>query len=166
MVSMSGRLLFTFILGAVWLCPGLAGAQTQSERFERLQSRAHPGQLIILTDNTGQKVVGKVSEISASALVIDVRTERARDGSGLPRYSFGQMKRFEADDILRVSKPGPIWDGAIKGAAVGLVAMALALSSLSSCTGCGPLYLTGAGIGAGIGLGVDAAFGPKTLYRR
>jgi hypothetical protein len=33
------------------------------------------------------------------------------------------------------------------------------------CVGMAGVYATTAGIGAGIGLGIDAAFGPKRLYR-
>ena len=57
-------------------------------------------------------------------------------------------------------EPGPIWDGAVKGALVPLVVVLLA----PDCYNCEGFYATTVAIGAGIGLGIDAAFGPKTLY--
>jgi hypothetical protein len=63
-----------------------------------------------------------------------------------------------------IKRAGPIWDGAIKGAVVGGL---LPIVFLQSCYHCvGPSFFMGtAGIGAAIGLEIDAAFGPKTVYR-
>lgn len=119
--------------------------------FQSLQDRLKIGQTAIVLDNTGREIVGTVAELSSSSLVL-------RNGS------VGQ--RFDAADVAVIKRTGPIWDGAVKGGAIGLLSMLIALSGCSGST-CekGSLLMLGAGIGAAIGLGFDAAFGPKTVYR-
>jgi hypothetical protein len=165
MVRSPRRALFIVTLCAACLFPITTHAQIDSAQFERLQSRVKIDQLVIVTDSAGQKTVGKIKELTGSGLVIDVRTENPRDGSGRPRYSFADAKRFDASDVQRIAKPGPIWDGAVKGAAIGLASMMIIFRAYP-CSGCGNAYWSALGVGAGIGLGFDAAFGPKTLYQK
>lgn len=166
MVSTFGRLFFIVIVSALGLYPGFAHAQAAGGPFEQLQRRVKPGQIVIVTDTSGQTTVGRTSEVSASSLVIDVRTERSRDGSGLPRYSFIGPKRYDAAAVQKVARPGPIWDGAVKGALVALIPVLILNRECHLCSGNGPASALFLGIGAAAGLGIDAAFGPKTLYRR
>ena len=74
-------------------------------------------------------------------------------------------RAFTPADVSRVQRPAPIWDGAVKGAVVALVPLGI-LTANCDCGAppAGAVALIG-GIGAGIGLGIDAAWGPKTLYR-
>jgi hypothetical protein len=154
-----------FVVAAWGLCPAFAHAQAGAAPFERLQARTTPGQLIIVTDTSGQKTFGKLGEVSGSSLVIDVRTERPRGGSG-PRYSFAGPKRYDAATVQKVARPGPIWDGAVVGALVALIPVVMLNHECHLCTGNGPASAMFLGIGAAAGLGIDAAFGPKTLYKR
>jgi hypothetical protein len=75
-------------------------------------------------------------------------------------------RTFTPADVDRVQRPAPIWDGAVKGAAIAVVPVGIA--TLSCDCGAPPVGFVAmvGGIGAAIGLGIDAAWGPKTLYRR
>jgi hypothetical protein len=119
--------------------------------FQVLQNRLKPGQTAVVVDRSGREIVGTVAEFSSNSLVL-------RNGS------VGQS--FDAADVAIIKRAGPIWDGAVKGAGIGMLSMFIALSGCygSSCEK-GSFVVLGGGVGAAIGLGIDAAFGPKTVYR-
>jgi hypothetical protein len=74
-------------------------------------------------------------------------------------------RTFTPSTVDRVFKPAHIWDGAVKGAIVGLIPALINIGA--DCYDCmeGPFAAFTVGVGAGIGLGIDALIGPKTLYR-
>jgi hypothetical protein len=150
-----------WVLLAVLFLPAIARAQG----FGDLQKRLKPNQLIKVTTIDGKVTTGRVTQVSATELGMTVRQENPRDGSGRPRYEFTGERTFELFDVERVARPGPIWDGALKGALVGLIPALILTNSCHYCSGNGQAAAVMIGIGAGIGLGIDAAFGPKTLYR-
>jgi hypothetical protein len=111
-------------------------------------------QNVVVTDSAGRKTRGKFAEASSSSLVI-----LTKKGQGTERLTIA------GPDVGRVTGTNPIWDGAVKGGAVGLILVGLGHLSCNGCSGVGGAY---AGIGlmsAGIGLGIDAAFGARTFYR-
>jgi hypothetical protein len=121
--------------------------------------------VVNVTEISGQTTTGRVTEITPTTLTVIVRKENPRDGSGRPRYEWTGERTFEVFDVEKVARPGPIWDGAVKGAAIGLIPALILTSACKGCSGNGQAATFMIGIGAGIGLGIDAAFGPKTLYR-
>jgi len=117
--------------------------------FQPLQGRLKVGQQALVLTSSGRTISGKVTELSPSSLVL----------------TNGTIKQIvDAAEVAIVKKPGPIWDGAVKGGAIGLVTMWLALSGCHGC-GNGQAAAMGMGVGAAIGLGIDAAVGPKTIYK-
>ena len=156
---MRRQVIRTFIV--LLLTPAVSWAQS----FERVQRALKAGDTVRVSEIDGRITTGRVIEVSPSALVVTVRKENPRDGSGRPRFEWAGERTFGAVDVVKVARPGPIWDGAIKGALVGLIPALVLTKSCHDCYGNGPAAATMIGIGAGIGLGIDAAFGPKTLYR-
>jgi hypothetical protein len=139
---------FLFVLAFV---PTLAFAQTPTPGapFESIGRRLRVGHVAEVVDTTGLTVRGKVLEITGSKLVLT-------GGSG--------SRTFTGEDVMIIRRTGPIWDGAIKGA---LIAMVPIVIIAANCHGCdlAPAGAFWGGIGAGIGVGIDALFGPRTVYR-
>ena len=122
---------------------------TANGPFQPLQGRLKVGQKALVLTSSGRTISGRVTELSPSALVL----------------TNGTIKQIvDASEVAIVKKPGPIWDGAVKGGVIGLVAMWVLLSPCHGC-GNGQFAMLGMGVGAAIGLGIDAAFGPKTIYK-
>jgi hypothetical protein len=130
---------------AMALAPALAGAQGRVATFDPLPDKLRVGQTVIVTDQSGAKAKGEVIAISPTSLTVRTRS---------------QTQTFQPATVTKVQRPGPIWDGAVKGAAVAFGVILLAGGAHYP-----EVFLPITGIGAGIGLGVDAAFGPKTLYK-
>lgn len=110
---------------------------------ERLQT----GDTVIVTDPSGRRLRGQVKAFSPTSLAVSVE---------------GDVRTLMPADIYEIKRPGPIWDGAVKGALIG--GGIAGLIGASYGVG-GQAFSAGALWGAGIGLGVDAAFGPKRIYR-
>lgn len=133
-----------------------AGAQ---DSFDKLPQKVRPGQTVIVVDARGAEIKGKVQEVSSAKLVIDY-------GNGVTDPSLPTSHAFTPGEVSRVLKPGHLWDGAIKGAAIGALPV-LAVTLAEDCYDCGftgAVAISGL-IGAGIGVGIDALFGPKTVFR-
>jgi hypothetical protein len=133
-----------------------AGAQ---ESFDKLPQKVRPGQTVIVVDQRGAEIKGKVEEVTDARLVVDY-------GRGVIDPSLPTSRAFTPADVSRVLKPGHLWDGAIKGAVIGMIPI-LVLAASDDCYDCGwgPAVATTGLIGAGIGIGIDALWGPKTVYR-
>jgi hypothetical protein len=127
-------------------------------------SKIRVGQTVLVRDLTGAEIKGIVQSSDISKLVVKYGVGRLQDPSD-PSRTLDDTRTFTPADVDRVRRPGPIWDGAVKGALVALVPVAL--FAAAECSGCelGSAYATITAIGAGIGLGIDAAWGPKTVYR-
>jgi hypothetical protein len=149
MLSSGGRRLGGLLLALV-LFPGVAHAQLPPRFPDQLGEKLKAGQTAVVADSRGLQIVGKVAELSSTSLVIVTR-EAGRNV-------------FAASDVMTIKRAGPIWDGAIKGATVGGLLPTVFLQSCYHCVG-PSFFMATAGIGAAIGLGIDAAFGPKTVYR-
>jgi len=119
------------------------------DTFDDLGRRIHEGQQVIVIDQLGTKTQGRVATLSSGTLVIS---------APLPRT-------FAPSEVREVRKPDRLWDGAVKGAAFGLIPAVL--FGVFDCEDCVPGWLAALsiGAGAGVGLGIDAAFGPKTVFR-
>ena len=155
MISSARRRLvrpaFTLI-ACLAMAPALAFGQTppSDAPFEAVQGRLRVGQVAEVVDNTGLTVRGKVLEISGSTLVLT-------GGAG--------TRSFTGQDVTIIRRTGPIWDGAIKGAIIGAAPWIAVASGCNSCEGIWPAAASTAAIGAAIGVGIDALFGPRTVYR-
>ena len=136
------------------------------DSFGTLHERLKEGQLVRVIEPSGDETVGRVTDVSPSALAVIVRIDNPRDGSGRPRHEWNGVRTYTPSLVERIERPAPIWDGAVKGAIVAAVATFLATRSYcGDCPGLLAGYVMTAGIGAGIGLGIDALFGPTRIYR-
>ncbi len=122
------------------------------------------GQTVLVRDLKGAETKGVVQGVDMSKLVVKYGAGRLQDPRD-PSKTLDDTRTFTPAEVDRVRRPGPIWDGAVKGALIALVpVLVIAAGDCFDC-GLGPAYAGIAGIGAGIGLGIDAAWGPKTVYR-
>lgn len=139
----------------------LTHASAAAQGFDTDKIRV--GQTVLVRDFTGAETKGVVQSAEMSKLVVKYGVGRLHDPSD-PSRPLDDTRAFTPAEVERVRRPGPIWDGAIKGAAVALVPVLLIGSACSGCDLGGPMAAITA-IGAGIGIGIDAAWGPKTVYR-
>jgi len=133
------------ILFAVSALPARA-----QDTFDDLARKIRQGQTVIVIDQQGGRTQGRVESVSATALVVD----------------YGRSQTFAPSEVRLVKKPDHMWDGAIKGAALGLIPAVL--FGALDCDDCAPgaLVALSVGVGAGAGLAIDALVGPKTVFRR
>lgn len=129
---------------------GLAQAENRVELFSDLHKVLKVGQGVAVGDESGQMLKGKVEELLPSSIVI-----RVKEGRGTRTQSFTESQ------VTIIKRTAHIWDGAVRGAAIGAGIVA-AVSGHGTMPG--STYLAGAGVGAAIGLGIDAAFVPPTVY--
>ena len=132
--------LFGLALAIVALTHATAAAQ----EFDTDKIRV--GQTVLVRDLKGAEVKGIVQSADLSRLVVGTRV-------------------FTPAEVDRVLRPGPIWDGAVKGALIaGITTLLVGATLGEGCYGCGEAFVASSLIGAGIGVGIDAAWGPKTVY--
>lgn len=150
--SLAGGLAFIFCL----LTAAPARAQ---ETFGDLGRKVREGQKVIVIDQQGAVTKGRVESVSATALVVDYGQGR------IPDPSLATTRTFKPADVQKVQKPGHLWDGAIKGAFIGAIPGVLLMTV--DCFDCrfGAFTLFTTGVGAAAGVGIDALFGPKTVFR-
>ena len=117
-----------------------------------------PGNTVTVTDNAGVRVRGKLVQLSATSLVLDV--SRA-------------LRQFQESDIRTIERSGDsLKNGALIGFAVGGGLAAYAVTaSLPSDDFNGDEYIMAVpifgGIGAAIGTGIDALIrGNRVVYAR
>ena len=131
-------------------------AQAASPDADEIRSRVKDGQKIVVTDDQGRTLSGRMGELSPDALMLLV----GRD-----------TKKVPYDRIVSIDRPRDrLWDGALAGlvvgAGIGAVAAASDDSSWRSLSWqvLPPMF---GGIGAFIGVAVDAAIRrDSNLYRR
>ena len=138
----------TSILALILLVLSALPVRAQ-DTFDDLVHKIRQGQTVIVIDRHGGKTQGRVESVSAEALVVD----------------YGRSQTFAPADVRQVKKPDRMWDGAIKGAALGVIPAVL--FGALDCDDCvpGALAALSIGVGAGVGFGIDALFGPKTVFR-
>ena len=123
------------------------------------------GQTVVVRDASGYETKGVVQSVEPSKLVVKYAFGRLPDPAQ-PGKVLKDSRAFTPADVDRVRRPAPIWDGAVKGALVALIPLGLVTAACDCGAPGADVYGVFMGIGAGIGLGIDAAWGPKTIYRR
>ena len=133
-----------------------AEAQQIAGTFDQLRVLVKPGDTLTITDSTGLRVRGRLSEVTASSLRLDVS---------------GGLRQFQDADVNTIEKRGSdsLKNGAIIGMAVGGGLAALAMATAGMTGEDAGVFVAGAliytGIGAGIGVGIDAVVeGPRVIY--
>ena len=122
------------------------------------------GQTVVVRDASGYETRGVVQSVEPSKLVVKYGVGRLPDPAE-PGKLLNDSRAFTPAEVDRVRRPAPVWDGAVKGAIIAIVPVGILTASCDcGAPPAGFVVLVG-GIGAGIGLGIDAAWGPKTLYR-
>lgn len=122
------------------------------------------GQTVVVRDTSGYETKGVVQSVEPTRLVVKYAFGRLPDPAD-PGKSLSDSRAFTPAEVNRVQRPAPIWDGAVKGAVAAIVPVGI-LTASCDC-GAPPVSFVAVvgGIGAAIGLGIDAAWGPKTIYR-
>ena len=91
---------------------GGCAARQPARSFSDLQQRLHSGNTVYVIDNAGGETKGKIVEVSASAMVLDIN---------------GTRRRMEEDSVRQVQRFGDsLWNGLLIGAAVGTAGMLIA----------------------------------------
>ena len=123
-------------------------AQELAGSFEQLRVLVKRGDTVSVTDRSGQKIRGTVSDLSSSSLAITV--------AGSPRFF------LESDiDAIRQRRPdspanGAKW-GLVAGAGLGVLAGISIVSEYGDGAALIPLLgLTYGALGTGVGAGIDA----------
>ena len=140
----------------------LTHASAAAQGFDTNKIRV--GQTVLVRDLRGAETKGIVQSADISKLVVKYGVGRLQDPSD-PSKELDDTRVFTPAEVDRVRRPGPIWDGAVKGALVALVPVVLIAAAECYDCNAGGAYAIITGIGAGIGIGIDAAWGPKTVYR-
>ncbi len=129
-------------LAALALTAAPARGDEVARSFAALQGRVLLGETVTATDQAGRVVKGKLTGITATDLTLTT--------SEGPRTLVGS-------ELVKVQarRSGPLWNGALIGAAVGVTPFIIAASQ-DECDGCGPWAAVYTAIGAGVGVGIDA----------
>ena len=137
------------------LAQGPAAAQTVANSFEELPKVLKNGQTVVVTDASGQRIKGKVADVSPSTFAVFIPEART--------FAEGTIAEIRGPDTLR--------SGALTGLGVGAGAgLAMVAAMCADGPGCGPsvqVISVAAGIGAAIGVGIDALLNNRgrVLYR-
>lgn len=140
-------LVFLLSLAAV------ARVQAAATLLSEVQTRLRVGEAVIVTDDSGATVKGRLVQASGTVLVL-----RGRAGD----------LQLDASDVQRIERPrDTFWNGALIGSAVGFAAGAL-VAATDDCRGAGigPCFSDTEGVfyvggimalmGLGVGVAVDA----------
>jgi hypothetical protein len=144
------------------IAAGVSRAQAQEpvHSFEQLSQRVAVGQAVTVTDAQGRQVYGTISELSASALALDVR---------------GIRTQFLETDVERIGRRDSRWNGTLWGlGAAGVLGVWLDRGLVNEYgredigVGDSVAFIAGtAAVGAGIGFVVDALIkGQRILFSR
>ena len=98
MLSPNRRRLGGFVFAVAF--PGSAGAQTAVHSFEELQRMLKVRQTVVVTDESGREVKGRVDQLSTASITVGGRT-------------------FTDTTISEIRLPDPLWNGILIGAAIG-----------------------------------------------
>jgi hypothetical protein len=134
------------LLAIAGLVPTSARAQSGVARnFDELHGRVLLGETVKVVNKDGEATRGKLLRLTDTDLTVRVD---------------GQYSTLAGADIVEVKarRSGPLWNGALIGAAVPVTLFGIAWASYDGgdCSGCAPVLLLWSGIGAGIGVGIDA----------
>lgn len=130
-----------------------AGAQVVAGNFDQLRVLVKSGDTLTVTDGAGTRSRGKLTDVSASSLELEVA---------------GTRRLFREAEVNIIEKRGD--DSLKNGALIGMVtAGALFGPAIGALTGDWGAAVAGgfiyAGIGAGIGVGIDALIeGQRVIY--
>jgi len=150
-----------FVAALVLVGAATARAQQIAGNFDQLRVLVASGDTLTVTDVSGARMQGKVTQLSASALVLDVS---------------GALRQFDAANVMSIEKRGTdsLKNGALTGFAIGGVLGGLAIGAAVAgdmgADGSTAAYALGGalvygGIGAGIGAGIDAIIeGRRVIY--
>jgi hypothetical protein len=153
------RLTRTFAFAVLATCwAGLAAAQTVPGSFKDMQFLVKAGDRVTVTDASGAKITGRISELDAAILSI---------------ASASGSRRFTQDDVVlvRQRRADPLKNGALIGATIGA---GMGLMTELSCGGneqyCGQAGWVTLGStlwGLGVGVFTDALLKtPTDVFRR
>lgn len=146
------RVRAVVLAGLLGVLPSAARAQTPSASFDDLRAILKDGQTVVVTDTAGQRIKGKLRDVSSSppSLVL---------AGPAPRT-------FPASSIAEVRKTEGVLNGALIGAGIGT---GLALWDYlidPSEPGNGVIFVVSIGLGTAIGAGIDAMRdGGRVVYR-
>lgn len=136
MLSRNGRRFGGFVF-AVALFPGSAGAQTPAHSFEELQRLLKVRQTVVVTDESGREVKGRVEQVSAASLTVGGRT-------------------FTDTTVREIRLPDPLRNGILIGAAIGTGLATWDYMIDPSEPGNAVIFTVAIGLGTAIGAGIDA----------
>jgi len=145
------------VAALIALMTASAEAQQLAGSFDQLLVLVKPGDTLTITDGTGQRMQGTLTQLSASSLVLDVS---------------GALRQFQESDVNTIEKRGPdsLRNGALIGMAVGAGILGVGIAaSANSSEGDASLFAFGAlvyaGVGGAIGIGIDALIeGRRVIY--
>ena len=100
MVNANPQRLGWFML-AVTLFPSGVGAQTVARSFETLQGILKAGEIVVVTEKTGQETRGRVAEVSTSSLVLVIPEKTG----GLEIWT--GRRAFAADGVAEILRSDP-----------------------------------------------------------
>ena len=155
MLSLNRHIWSTLAVFVI-LAPSPAPAQATANSFAELQTVLKKGQTVMVTDASGQRVKGKVAEVSPSSLVVLIPEART--------FAEGTVREIRA-------AAGSSRNGALIGLGVGGGAgVAIILAKCHNGPDCSYALKVGAGyaaIGAAIGAGIGALSnkGGRVVYR-
>jgi hypothetical protein len=162
-----GSVLSCVLIGTLaWA--GTAAAQNEASgivpTFATLPDKIRVGQIVLVTDATGRETKGKVTSVSGTALTLATTRTVVVVAPGRARDDWSGSETFTPGGVTRIRRPGPVWDGAVKGLVTG-IGIPLLFGAWREPSILPPLFLFAGGIGGAIGFAIDAAFGPATVYR-
>jgi len=143
------------IAALLLLIAASAEAQQFAGTFDQLRVLVKPGDMLTITDGSGQRMQGKLTQLSASSLMLDVS---------------GALRQFQESDVDTIEKRGPdsLRNGALIGLGIAGGLGTLAIASVATGEEAGIVAVAAllyAGIGAGIGAGIDALIeGRRVIY--
>ncbi len=132
-------------------------AEIPQGRWNKVESEK-PGTAIIVTVRGGEEIQCSLKSLSADTLAVVTLEATERK---IPKAAVEKIVTLE-------KRSGPLWNGAIIGAAIPATLGILAINAggSTSCRGCAAAVAVWTGIGAAIGVGIDAAVrGQITLYK-
>jgi hypothetical protein len=134
--------LLAFLLPLAGLLPAEARAQGVATDFDGLQGRVLLGETVKVTSRDGVAVRGKLLRLTKDDMTIGTATAEQT-------LTAAQVAEVKA------RRSGPLWNGAVIGAAAVLVPSAFIVKAYG-CHGCVPGILIATGIWSAVGVGIDA----------
>ena len=170
-----GRYASSALALVVSLAPTtVATAQTVSSSFAELQGNVRIGQIVVVTEETGRQVIGKVAEVSPLSLVL-LKKERKRDATGAEYETWTARESVMETAAISIVHRDSLVNGTLIGLGAGFAAAGMAFAT-DSCTpfpydlcyhsyGAFP-FIVYPTVGAIAGALIDRAHRNKPLYLR